>query len=127
MSEELNADRLTKIYVKIREKRRELKRQDDELAAQISVLESELLGICKEQGSSLIRTPHGTISKRITKRYWTADWHSFFEFIKEHDAFALMHQRINTANMEQFLEENPDLHPPGLNADQTQTIVIVKK
>ena len=127
MSEELNADRLTKIYVKIREKRRELKKQDDELAAQISVLESELLGICKEQGSSLIRTPHGTISKRITKRYWTADWHSFFEFIKEHDAFALMHQRINTANMEQFLEENPDLHPPGLNADQTQTIVIVKK
>ena len=127
MSEELNADRLTKIYVKIREKRRELKKQDDELAAQISVLESELLGICKEQGSSLIRTPHGTISKRITKRYWTADWHSFFEFIKEHDAFALMHQRINTANMEQFLEENPDLHPPGLNADQTQTVVIVKK
>ena len=127
MSEELNADRLTKIYVKIREKRRELKKQDDELAAQISVLESELLGICKEQGSSLIRTPHGTISKRITKRYWTADWHSFFEFIKEHDAFALMHQRINTANMEQFLEENPDLHPPGLNAYQTQTIVIVKK
>jgi hypothetical protein len=38
-----------------------------------------------------------------------------------------MHQRINTANMEQFLEENPDLHPPGLNADQTQTVVIVKK
>ena len=127
MSEELNADRLTKIYVKIREKRRELKKQDDELEAQINIIASELLDICKQQGSSLIRTPHGTISRRTTKRYWTADWHSFFEFIKEHDAFALMHQRINTANMEQFLEENPDLHPPGLNADQTQTIVIVKK
>jgi hypothetical protein len=127
MSEELNADRLTKIYVKIREKRRELKKQDDELEAQINVIASELLDICKQQGSSLIRTPHGTISRRTTKRYWTADWHSFFEFIKEHDAFALMHQRINTANMEQFLEENPDLHPPGLNADQTQTVVIVKK
>jgi len=127
MSEELNADRLTKIYVKIREKRRELKKQDDELEAQINIIASELLDICKQQGSSLIRTPHGTISRRTTKRYWTADWHSFFEFIKEHDAFALMHQRINTANMEQFLEENPDLHPPGLNADQTQTVVIVKK
>jgi hypothetical protein len=127
MSEELNADRLTKIYVKIREKRRELKKQDEALEEQINVIASELLDICKQQGSSLIRTPHGTISRRTTKRYWTADWHSFFEFIKEHDAFALMHQRINTANMEQFLEENPDLHPPGLNADQTQTVVIVKK
>jgi hypothetical protein len=127
MSEELNADRLTKIYVKIREKRRELKKQDDALEEQINIIASELLDICKQQGSSLIRTPHGTISRRTTKRYWTADWHSFFEFIKEHDAFALMHQRINTANMEQFLEENPDLHPPGLNADQTQTVVIVKK
>jgi hypothetical protein len=38
-----------------------------------------------------------------------------------------MAQRINGSNMEQFLEENPDLHPPGLNAEQTQTVVIVKK
>lgn len=124
---EINADKLTEIYVKIRDKRRELKKQDDELEAQLNIVAAELLEICKAQGSSLIRTPHGTISKRTTKRYWTSDWHSFFEFIKEHDAFGLMQQRINTANMEQFLEENPDLHPPGLNADQTQTVTIVKK
>ena len=124
---EISADKLTEIYVKIRDKRRELKKQDDALEEQLNIVAAELLEICKEQGSSLIRTPHGTISKRTSKRYWTTDWHSFFEFIKEHDAFALMHQRINTANMEQFLEENPDLHPPGLNAEQTQSVVIVKK
>jgi hypothetical protein len=50
-----------------------------------------------------------------------------YDFIKEHDAFALLQQRINTTNMNQFLEENPDLHPPGLNADATQTIAIVKR
>ena len=38
-----------------------------------------------------------------------------------------MHQRINSTNMAQYLEENPDLHPPGLNADVNQTIVIVKR
>jgi hypothetical protein len=124
---DVSADKLTEIYVKIRNKRRELKKQDDELEAQLNIVASELLEICKEQGSSLIRTPHGTISKRVTKRYWTSDWQSFYDFIKENDAFALMQQRINTANMEQFLEENPDLHPPGLNAEQTQTVVIVKK
>jgi hypothetical protein len=124
---EVSADKLTEIYVKIRNKRRELKKQDDELEAQLNIIASELLEICKAQGSSLIRTPHGTISKRITKRYWTSDWHSFYQFIKENDAFGLMAQRINGSNMEQFLEENPDLHPPGLNAEQTQTVVIVKK
>jgi hypothetical protein len=40
---------------------------------------------------------------------------------------SLLYQRINTANMQQYLEENPDVHPPGLNADVTQTIVIVKR
>jgi hypothetical protein len=124
---EVSADKLTEIYVKIRNKRRELKKQDDELEAQLNVIAAELLEICKAQGSSLIRTPHGTISKRVTKRYWTSDWHSFYQFIKENDAFGLMAQRINGSNMEQFLEENPDLHPPGLNAEQTQTVVIVKK
>jgi len=124
---DVSADKLTEIYVKIRDKRRELAKKDGELEEQLNVIAAELLEICKAQGSSLIRTPHGTISKRVTKRYWTSDWQSFYDFIKENDAFALMQQRINTANMEQFLEENPDLHPPGLNAEQTQTVVIVKK
>ena len=127
MSEELTADRLTKIYVKIREKRREIAKQDAELKEQLDTISSELLEICKEQGASTIRTEHGTISRRTAKNYWSSDWDAFFRFVKEHDAFSLMHQRINNANMAQFLEENPDLHPPGLNADINQTIVIVKK
>jgi hypothetical protein len=38
-----------------------------------------------------------------------------------------MQRRINNSNMEQFLEENPNLHPPGLQADMKQTIVITKR
>lgn len=124
---ELTADKLTKIYVKIREKRRELAKQDDELKAQLDTISSQLLDICKEQGATTIRTEHGTVSKRTTKHFWTSDWESFYKFIKDNDAFSLMFQRINNTNMAQFLEENPDIHPPGLNADVTQTIVIVKR
>jgi hypothetical protein len=127
MTNELTADRLTKIYVKIREKRRELAKQDKELEDQLSEVSAALLEICKEQGAATIRTEHGTISRRVSRRYWTSDWQSFFDFIKEHDAFALLQQRINNTNMDQFLEENPDLHPPGLNADATQTVVITKR
>jgi len=127
MSEEPTVERLTRIYVKMRDKRRELERQAAELKEKQDLVASELLEICKAQGATTIRTEHGTVSKRVTKNYWSSDWDSFFKFVKEQDAFSLMQQRINNANMAQFLEENPDLHPPGLNADVNQTVVIIKK
>jgi hypothetical protein len=124
---DINADRLAKIYVKIREKRLALEKEVAELQEQQDIVAKQILELCKEQGTFTMRTEHGTISRRVSKRYWTSDWHSFCDFVKEHDAFALLHQRINNSNMEQFLEENPELHPPGLNADQNQTIVITKR
>lgn len=127
MSEEVNTEKLAKIYVKIRDKRRELEKQVADLKEQQDTVASQLLEICKAEGAQTIRTQFGTVSRRITKNYWTSDWDSFFKFLKDNDAFSLMQQRINSTNMAQFLEENPDLHPPGLNADVNQTIVIVKR
>jgi hypothetical protein len=127
MTDEVNTEKLAKIYVKIRDKRRELEKQVAELKEQQDLVGSQLLEICKAEGAQTIRTQFGTVSRRITKNYWTSDWDSFFKFLKENDAFSLMQQRINSTNMAQFLEENPDLHPPGLNADVNQTIVIVKR
>lgn len=123
---EPTADQLARVYVKIRDKRRDLEKQAVALKEQESAIQSELLEICKQQGAQTIRTQYGTVSKRTTKNYWTSDWESFTNFIKEHNAFSLLQQRINGTNMAQFLEENPDLLPPGLNADVTQTVVITK-
>lgn len=120
-------DKLTKVYVKIRDKRRELEEKDKELKAQLDMISDKILEICMKQGTFTLRTEFGTVSRRLNKHYWTSDWSSFGKFIKEHDAFSLLQQRINNANMAQFLEENPDLHPPGLNADVKQTIVITKR
>jgi hypothetical protein len=122
-----NAEQLARVYGKIRDRRRELSRQDDELKEQLDIVSQQLLDICKEQGASTIRTEYGTVSRRLTKNFWTNDWPSFYQFIKQHDLFNLMQQRINSANMAQFLEDNPELCPPGLNADMTQTVVITKR
>jgi len=127
MMSQAKADQLAKVYVKIRDRRREIEKQAAELKEQQDLIGLELLEICKEQGAQTIRTEFGTVSKRTTKNYWTSDWESFTNFIKEHDAFALLQQRINNTNMVQFLEENPDLLPPGLNADVNQTVVITKR
>lgn len=122
-----SAEQLVRVYVKIRDKRRELAKQDEELKEQLDTVAAQLLEICKEQGASTIRTQYGTISRRVTKNYWTSDWDSFFKFVKDNDAFSLMYQRINSANMSQFLEENPDALPPGLNAEVNQTVSILKR
>jgi hypothetical protein len=124
---EATAEQLARVYVRIRDKRRELAKQDDELKEQLDAISLQLLEICKTQGASTIRTEHGTVSRRISKNYWTSDWGSFFQFIKEHDAFSLLQHRINNANMATFLEENPDLCPPGMNAEMSQTVVITKR
>lgn len=123
----VTADKLAAVYVKIREARRELAKQDDELKKKLDAISDKLLEICKEQGATTIRTEHGTISRRTSKNYWTNDWDSFFKFVKEHDAFSLIQHRINNANMVQFLEENENLYPPGLQAEVGQSIVIVKR
>ena len=124
---EINAERLAKIYIKIRQRRRDLAEQDKKLEEQLEIVATQLLEICNAQGASTIRTEHGTISKRVSRRYWPTDWDAFFKFVKEQDAFSLLYRRINADNMTQFLEENPELHPPGLNADTTQTVVIIKR
>ena len=45
MSEPINADRLVKVYVKIRDKRRELAKQDRELEEQLEAVARQLLEI----------------------------------------------------------------------------------
>ena len=127
MHDNITADRLVKAYIKIRDKRAELSKQDSELEAQQDMIQQELLEICKETGSDGLRTQFGTVSRRISKKYWTSDWESLYKFIKEHDAFHFLHQRISNGNVDKFLEENPDLHPPGLQADASYTVVVRRK
>ncbi len=124
-------DKLVKTYIKIRDARKELaseyEKQDAELQKALDAIEGELLEACKAIGADSIKTSFGTISRRVAKRYWTNDWHSFHEFAKEHDALDLMEKRISQTNMSTFLEENPDLHPPGLNVDSRYTVVVRRK
>ena len=128
MSEIISSDKLAEIYIKIRDKRAELKEkfeeQDNELKAQQDLLAEQMLALCHEQGADSIKTPAGTIIRKVDTRYWTTDWDSMYRFIEEHDAFPLLEKRLHQTNMRQFLEENPDLLPAGLQADSKYTVVV---
>ena len=125
------ADKLVRTYVKVRDKRRALstdfEAKDKELENLLDAIEAELLEACKAIGADSIRTEFGTVSRKVAKRYWTNDWHSFHEFLKEHDALELLEKRVAQTNMNTFLEEHPDLLPPGLNIDSRYTVVVRRK
>jgi hypothetical protein len=123
-----NLDGLAKVYLKIRDAKDQLtSKYKEDVAAldeQMSVLEQEMLETCKEMNASSIRTPHGTIVRSVKSRYWTNDWDSMYQFIKEHDAFGLLEKRLHQTNMKDFISENPEVQPVGLNVENQFTVVV---
>lgn len=128
VAERPDLDQLTAVYLKIRDKRAENKREfenvDKDLEEQQKMLAEQMLDTCKEMNADSIRTPHGTIIRSVKSKYWTGDWDSMYNFIKEHDAFGLLEKRLHQTNMKDFLNENPDVMPMGLNVENEYTIVV---
>lgn len=122
------ADKLAELYLKIRDKRdaltREYEEKHKELQEQLDIVADEMLELCKENGADSIKTPAGTIMRSVATRYWTNDWDSMYNFIKENDALGLFEKRIHQVNMKQFLEENPELFPPNMLVDSKYKIIV---
>jgi sugar phosphate isomerase/epimerase len=128
VQEKVSLDKLTSLYIKIRDKRSANKKvfeaEDQDLEAQMQVLAQEMLDVCKDMNADSIRTPHGTIMRSIKSRYWTNDWDSIYSFIEETGAFGLLEKRLHQTNMKDFLAENPDILPMCLNVDSEYTVVV---
>ena len=123
-------DEMVAIYIKIRnaieQKEDQHKAEIATIREQFDLVANKLLDVCNEQNVDGFKTPAGTVSRRITSRYWTSDWESFHAFVREHDALSLLEQRIHQGNMRQFIEENPDEFPMGLQADRKYTVQVRK-
>lgn len=121
-------EQLTATYIKIRDARTKLKQEyergDADLEQQMLLIEQEMLEVCKAIDANSIKTNAGTIIRSVKSRYWTNDWDSMYRFIKEHDAFSLLEKRLHQSHMKQFLEENPEAEPVGLNVEREFTVVV---
>ena len=124
----LPLDKLAAIYIKIRDAKDKLtadyKQQCADLEAQMALLETEMLETCKTMNADSIRTKAGTIIRSIKSRYWTNDWDSMYRFIKDNDAYGLLEKRLHQTHMKEFLAENPDIYPKGLNVENEYTVVV---
>ena len=124
-------DKLVKTYIKIRDRRSELKaefdKEDSILVEQLDAVKGALLEHCKEHDVSSVETSEGLFYRTVKQTYWTSDWDQMHKFILEHGEPALLDKRLNQKNMREFLESNPDLLPKGLNSNSTYTISVRRK
>jgi len=129
-SETIPLDRLAKIYRKIRAEITTLTQEYDgkieTLKAQQDEIKNAMKDMMKAMGVTSVRTEQGTVVLSVSTRYSTQDWDSFKKFVVEHDAVDLLEKRIAQGNMNQFLEENPGLVPPGLNSSSEYSISVRK-
>lgn len=121
-------DQLVAVYIKIRDARASNKRSfeesDKELEAQQQTIANQMLDVCKQFGLDSMRTQYGTIIRSVKSRYWTNDWDSMYRFIKENDAYGLLEKRLHQTHMKEYLSENPDKLPMGLNVESEYTVVV---
>lgn len=127
---DMPVDELVRIYRKIRDavdvREEAYKSEMGILKGQMDTVAGALLDICNQQNADSIKTASGTITRRVSQRYWTTDWESLYRFIKENDAPFLLEQRVHNGNMKQFLEENPDAFPAGLQCDRKYAVTVRK-
>jgi len=124
-------EQIVSTYIKLRDKRdmmyQEFKEKTAQLDEDMQVLKHKLVDISKETGVTSFSSPSGIAYRTVKNRYWTNDWGSFYNFMQEHGAMGLLEKRIHQTSMKEFLDENPEVHPPGLHVDSEYEITIRRK
>lgn len=126
----VSPEKLVRVYLKMRNARDKLVREHEAelgtLDANMQAVKQALLGYCKEHNVESVRTAHGSFYRSLKRRYWTNDWEAMGRFIVEHGVPELLEKRLHQANTQAFLEQHPELLPPGLNVDSEFTVTVRK-
>ena len=125
---EVPLEKLTRIYIKMRDKKAEVSHELEEKVSKIEqdmkTVKTAILAHMKEIGAESLRTEAGIVYRTVRTTYATSDWESMHKFILEHGVPDLLEKRLQQTNMRAFLEENPDMLPPGLNANSEYSVTI---
>jgi hypothetical protein len=121
-------DRLTRIYIKIRNAKQALTKEFEEKEKELKDSLAEISNAMKDQmlatGSKSTRTEFGTVILGKKVRYFPSDWGVLKPWLQENDLLDLLEKRIAQQNMAKYLEDNPDVAPPGLNSESEVVITV---
>lgn len=121
-------EKLVRVYIKMRGAKeritKDFEAQIEKIEADMQTVKQALLGYCKDHNVESVRTKEGVFYRSMKRRYWTNDWEAMGKFIVENNVPELLEKRLHQANTQTFIEQNPELLPPGLNVDSEFTITI---
>lgn len=128
-SPKVSVDRLVRAFLKMRTAKEKMVKEHEEQVAKLDeglkTIKLALLGYCKENNIDSAKVAGvGMFYRGVKKRYWTNDWEAMGKFVVDHGVPELFEKRLHQGNMESFLEQHPDLLPPGLNVDSEFTITV---
>lgn len=129
--QEVKLDKVAATYVKIRDKRSELKKQyeaeDLKLKDQLDTIQSFFLETLQALGVESARTKHGTIYRSLDIKPSCEDWTLFYAWIAEHDAFDALERRVKKSFITTFMEDNHNELPPGIAVVKEYIAKVLRK
>lgn len=126
---ELDDNQLEKLMqadINMRESIATLESQISEIKTKRTQVQEALNEACRTLNVTSIKTNVGTLTRKLKTRYWTSDWPQMYKFMKENDALELVEKRIQQSNIKQFISDNPEISPPGLQSTSEYTVSILK-
>ena len=128
--EVITLDVLAKAYIKMREKLSQLTRDYEAAEAEIKLQQAEVAAAMKDRllslGAKSAGTAYGTVTLKTSTRYYFTDWEAAHNFIIENNAPYLLEKRVSQTMMGEFLKDNPNVVPPGLNTMSELTVSVTK-
>jgi predicted protein tyrosine phosphatase len=127
----VNVEELVEVYLAIRTAREalaaEYDAQDKALKADLSGVETLMLGVCNEVNADSIKTRHGTVMRSLKERAVCSDWDNFKVFLQDNDLIDLLERRIHQGNFKEFMKDHEsDGLPPGVNVMREFGITVRK-
>lgn len=122
------AEKLVETYVENRDKLAKLKKDYDAEKAPLEELQERielaLAKILKDSNLSNLKTAFGTASPHRKTTVGVANWEETLKFIQEKNLWHLLNKAVSKTAVEEYMKENGDIPPPGVNYQVFSTIQI---
>ena len=128
IKEEFSLEQMAAAIVAIRDEIASINKEADKKVKNLEREKEALEKYCDEKleqlGSESVKTNSGTIMRSIRTRYSTSNWDEFYNLIQTEGRPELLEKRVHQTNFKEFLEENPDKEPKGLNIFRETKITV---
>jgi hypothetical protein len=138
--EDVDSERLVRVYRKIRAARSELakkfKTEDDKLKSQLDTVGNAMLSILIAFKQESVRTAEGTFYKQIETKPIGSDWGAFYSWVAEDpERFEFLERRIKVTEVVDYMKTHTEtdadgnvrpLLPPGVSINQEWVIRVRK-